>query len=108
MKHKVTKKDLYEGSIVPIFLYWNSQEKFRGNAELIKRDIVSEPESDIKEYEFKEIGSNIIKRKKEKISIIYSYQTWIIKFIDGPDKGFQTRVKIAYYKRTLYGRKHSR
>lgn len=104
MQHKIHKKDLKEGNIIPIFLSWNSQEKYRGDAILIKRDIDKEPPEDIKEYEFAQIGSNHIKRKKEKVSILYSYQMWIIKFINGPDKGFQTRVKIAYYKSTLYGR----
>lgn len=107
MEHKVHKKDLKEGNIIPIYLSWNNQEKYRGDAILIKRDKTNEPPESIKEYEFTEIGSNHIKRKKEKISIIYSYQIWIIKFINGPDIGFQTKAKIAYYKNTLYGRKNS-
>jgi hypothetical protein len=104
MYHKVHRKDLREGNIIPIFLSWSNQKNYRGDAILIKRDIDREPDEDIKKYEFAEIGSDHIRRKKEKISIIYSYQIWIIKFVNGPDKGFQTKVKIAYYKSTLYGR----
>lgn len=105
MKHIVYKKDLKEGNIIPIFLSWNDQKNYRGDAILIKRDKVNEPPEDIKQYEFIEVGSNHIKRKKEKISIIYSYQIWIIKFVSGPDKGFQTKVKIAYFESTYYAKR---
>lgn len=105
MKHKVLEKDLKEGNIVPIYLHWKTQEKYRGDAILIKREKEKEEEESIKEYEFTQVGSNHIIRKKEKISIIYSYQIWIIKFVNGNDIGFQTRVRIAHYQRTLFGRK---
>lgn len=102
MRYRVHKKHLKEGFILPIWLNWNAQKDYRGDAILISRDIKSEPIEEQKEYEFTEIGSNK-KRKKEKVSIIFSYQVWIIKFVTGPI-GFQTKVKIAYYKKTLYGR----
>lgn len=104
MKHIIYQKDLQEGNIIPIFLSWNDQTKYRGDAVLIQRDTKNEPDDDTKRYEFKEIGSDLIKRKKEKVSIIYSYQIWIIKFVTGPDKGFQTKVKIAHYESTYYGK----
>jgi len=104
MKHLIYKKDLHEGNIIPIFLSWNDQTKYRGDALLIKRVKDKEPDDDQRKYEFTEIGSNLIERKKEKISIIYSYQIWIIKFVSGPDKGFQTKVKIAHFEQTYYAK----
>jgi len=35
MIHKVHKKMLKEGNIIPIFLNWRDQKDFRGNAMLI-------------------------------------------------------------------------
>ena len=104
MIHKVHKKMLKEGNIVPIFLNWKDQKEFRGNAMLINRIKDKEPDEDVKEYEFAEIGSNLQYRKKEKVSVVYSYQRWVISFVDGPMQGFRTSVNISYYKKTLYGR----
>lgn len=105
MTHKVLKKHLKENNIIPIYLHWRDQSSYRGNAKLLKRLIDKEPSEEQKTYEFAAIGDNTIyDRKKDKISIIYSYQSWVIIFIDGPEKDFQTRVNIAYYKSTLYNR----
>ncbi len=104
MQHKIHKKHLKEGSIIPIWLSWNNQKSYRGDAILLYRDINSEIPEDQKEYEFIEIGSENKKRKKEKVSVIYSHQTWVVKFITGTQIGFTTKVKIAYYKKTMYGR----
>lgn len=104
MIHKVHKKMLKEGNIIPIFLNWRDQKDFRGNAILINRIADKEPEEDVKEYEFIEIGSNLQHRKKEKVSVVYSYQRWVISFVDGSMQGFRTSVNISYYKKTLYGR----
>ena len=104
MIHKVHKKMLKEGNIVPIFLNWQEQKEFRGNAELISRVTFMENPEEVKEYEFAEIGSNLQYRKKEKVSVVYSYQRWVISFVDGPMQGFRTSVNISYYKKTLYGR----
>lgn len=105
MKHKILKRNLKVNNILPIYLNWKEQLQYRGNAILIKRMVETEPPADIKKYEFKEIGDDtVIDRKKEKVSIIYSYESWLIKFVEGKEKGFQTRVNIAYYKSTLYNR----
>lgn len=105
MKHKVLKKNLKEENIIPIYLYWREQKLYRGDAILIERLIDKEPPEEIKSFLFKEIGDDtILDRKKDKISIIYSYQTWIIQFVNGKEQGFRTRVNIAYYKSTLYNR----
>ena len=66
MQHKIHKKHLKEGSIIPIWLSWNNQKSYRGDAILLYRDINSEIPEDQKEYEFIEIGSENKKRKKEK------------------------------------------
>lgn len=102
MKHKIVKKHLVEGNILPIFLNWQTQQNFRGNAILIKRLIDREPSDIDKIYEFTEIGSNNIKRKHDKVQILYNYQWWRIKFIDGPEKGFETAVRISHYQKTFW------
>lgn len=102
MKHTVLKKHLVQGSVIPIFLNWQKQQNFRGNAILIKRLEEREPSKDEKTYEFDEIGSSLFKRKHDKVQILYNYEWWLIKFIDGPEKGFQTAVKIAYYQKTFW------
>jgi len=104
MIHKVHKKMLKENKIVPIYLNFMEQKNYRGNAILITRLLDREPEEAIKEYEFAEIGSILQNRLKEKVSVIYSYQRWVVKFVDGPNIGFQTAVNISYYKKTLFGR----
>ncbi len=102
--HKILKKNLKEGNILPIFLNWQKQQQFRGNAILLKRLENREPPYDQRTYEFVERGENNPKRIQDKVQILYNYQWWIIKFIDGPEKGFQTAVKIAHYQRTFWSR----
>lgn len=102
MKHKVLKKHLKEGNMLSIYLNWQEQQGFRGNAVLLKRLVNREPPEEDKVYLFKEIGDIIKDRLKDKINILYSYQWWRIEFIDGPNSGFVTAVKIAYYKRTFW------
>jgi hypothetical protein len=105
MTHKILKKHLKENNIIPIYLYWKEHKEFRGNARLIERLVDKEPPEEDKTYEFKEIGDDtIFDRKKDKVSILYSYQSWVIEFVDGKDKGFKTRVNVSYYKSTLYNR----
>jgi hypothetical protein len=102
MKHKILKKHLKVGNIIPIYLNWKNQTNFRGNAILLKRLENREPPNEERIYEFKEIGNLIPNRIQDKISILYSYQWWLIKFIDGKDTGFQTATKIAHYNRTFW------
>lgn len=102
MKHLVLKRQLKQGSIIPIFLNWKEQKEFRGNAILVERKETRNEYQD-RIYEFCEIGDSLLKdRKQEKISVIYDYQRWVIKFIDGNHAGFQTAVNIAYYSKTAY------
>lgn len=102
MIHKLKKGQLKTNNIISIYLNWKEKKDFRGNAILIER--LKDPSELQKEYLFCEIGKDSPYRKKDLISIIYSYQRWIIKFVDGPEKGFQTAVNISYYKKTLHGR----
>lgn len=105
MKHKVLKKHLKEGNIIPVWLNWKHQLNYRGDAVLIERVQKDEPPDDQKIYEFCEIGdSSLFDRKKDKITVLYSYQCWIIQFVTGKDKGFRTKAKIGYYKSTFYNR----
>ena len=97
MKHKVLKKDLKEGNILPIFLNFKEQKEYRGHALLIKRLIKREPPKIEREYEFAEIGDANLDRKQDMVQIIYNWEWWRIRFTDGPEKGFETAVKIAYY-----------
>lgn len=102
MTHYLKKNQLKANNILPIYLNWKEKKEFRGNAILLNRiDNCNELQ---KEYLFCEIGKEGPHRKKDLISIIYSYQRWCIKFVDGPEKGFQTAVNISYYKKTLHGR----
>lgn len=106
MKHKILKKNLKVDNIIPIFLDYKKQEIYRGDAILIKRLINREPPEEIKTFEFAEIGNILPNRKKDKIQVIYSWEWWLIKFVNGPEKDFKTAVKIAYYKETLWDKKN--
>lgn len=101
MKHKILKKDLKEGIIVPIYLNFKEQTNYRGHAILLKRLKEREPPIEQREYEFAEIGDTLYNRIQDKIQILYNYQWWRIRFTTGPDKDFETAVKIAYYQGTF-------
>ena len=101
MKHKILKKDLKEGIIVPIYLNFKEQTNYRGHAILLKRLKEREPPLEQREYEFCEIGDTLYNRIQDKIQILYNYQWWRIKFTTGPNIGFETAVKIAYYQGTF-------
>jgi hypothetical protein len=94
-RKKILKTYLEEGNIIPIFLDWRSQENLRGYAVLLERLKDKEDQEDIKEYELLET-----KIRGKKVSIINSYQKWIIRFTTGPQKGLKTQVNISYFKRS--------
>lgn len=102
MRHKITKRHLKEGNIIPIYLNFKEQKNLRGNAILIKRIEEREPPKEQKTYEFAVIGDYKEDRKKDKITVLYNWQWWKIKFVDGPEKNFETAVRIAYYQRTFW------
>ena len=103
MVHKILYRDLKEGNVVPIYLDWKQQLNYQGDAVLIKRLEDKEDPEHVKEYLFTEIGDHmLLDRKKSSIRIIYSYQKWIIKFINGNNKGFRTIRNIAHYRRNTY------
>lgn len=102
MTHKILKKDLKEGNIIPIYLNYKEQKQFRGHALLVKRLVEREPPKEIREYEFAEIGDINPDRKQDKIQVLYNWEWWKIKFVEGLEKDFETAVKIAYYQRTFW------
>ena len=105
MKHKILKKDLKIGNTIPIYLNFKEQKDFRGHAILIERLLEREPSKDQTAYEFAEIKADVVleeDRKKDPIQIVYHWQWWKIKFVDGPEKDFMTAVKIAYYQITFW------
>jgi len=106
MKHKILKKHLKEGATLPIYLNFREQKKLRGNALLIKRLIDREPSETEKEYEFCEIGGINTERQQDKVQVLYNWQWWRIMFIDGPEVGFETAVKIAYYQSTFWQKEY--
>ena len=110
MKHKILKKDLKVGTILPIFLNFKEQKNYRGHAILVDRLIEREPPDYEKIYEYYEETMQFFTKKQlnsnKKIKqILYNWQWWRIKFIEGPEKEFETAVKIAYYYRTQYNLK---
>ena len=111
MKHKVLKRDLKVGTILPIYLNFKEQKNYRGHAILLERLIEREPPDYEKIYEYyEEILHSFTKRQlksKKKIKqILYNWQWWRIKFIEGPETVFETAVKIGYYYRTQYNLKN--
>lgn len=102
MKHKILRRDLKVGNIVPIFLNYKNQTNYRGHAILLKRLSDREPSKEDREYEFAEIGGINTERKKDKVQVLYNWQWWRILFTEGPEKGFETAVRIAYYQRTFW------
>ena len=98
----LTEKDLKKGNILPIYFNYQEQKKPRGNALLIKK-VKSRITEEEKEFIIKEVGDKYNKNRKRAYKApIWSYQDWIVEFVDGPQKGFRTQVKIAYYKRTFF------
>lgn len=106
MTHKVFRKDLKPGNILPIWLNYKEQTNFRGNALLLERLVDKEPPKDQKEYEFAEIGGINPQRKQDKVQILYNWQLWRVKFTDGNNKDFITSVKIAHYQRTFWQKEY--
>jgi len=98
----IRKKDLKEGNVLPIYLFPLELKDYRGDAVLIERDIKSEPPNKIRNFIFKEIVNNNEEKVNENKCIYYCWENWIIKYINGPLKGFKTKTKIAYYKKGLY------
>ena len=106
MKHKILKRDLKVGTIVPIYLNFKEQKAYRGHALLLKRLVEREPPKEDKQYEFAEVGGINPDRNHDKVQVLYNWQWWRIVFTSGPEKGFETAVKIAYYQRTFWQKEY--
>lgn len=92
------KKDLKVGAVLPIYIDYKQEEKFRGNAKLLNKfesqTFQSRYPPSMRSYVRAEVGSG---NKYEPQTIIWSWERWRIQFVDGPDKGFITACNIAYY-----------
>ena len=86
------KRDLKPGSVHKIFTDYREMEDLEGRAKLIEYA----PSTYLDELEFIK-GSR--KTTERTLDLIWSYQRWIIEFIDGPRKGFRTARYISYFKR---------
>ena len=85
--------DFGAGSIAEIYQNYKNRENFQGRARLLKEiDCIASPQERL--YIRKQIGSG---RKQEPHTIIWSWKRWKVEFIDGPNKGWITARKIAFF-----------
>jgi ribosomal protein L6P/L9E len=103
----IKRCNLKVGNIVPIYKDWKSQTELWGNAELIERLKSREPPIRDRMYEHSVINKNT-KKNKDEISLIYTYQWWLVKFIDGSHQGFTTALKISYFYKTFWSRDYEK
>jgi hypothetical protein len=84
--------DLVSGNELVIYNDYKEQEDPVGTARLIEyRTSLSRSELP---YTRAEIGGSDI---QDPHTIIWSYQRWLVEFLDGPLKGFTTARYIAYF-----------
>lgn len=83
--------DLYPGNILPIYEEYTIERGFLGNARLIEYSPSWRPEL---HYIRAEIGGTEL---QEPNAVNWSYQRWIVEFVDGPKEGFRTAKYIAYF-----------
>jgi hypothetical protein len=92
------KTRLRKRAVLPIYLDYKEQEEFRGNAKLIEKyenDWYKKRHPvDQRAYIRAEIGGGNV---YDSHTIIYSWECWKVKFLDGPSKGWTTAVRIAYF-----------
>ena len=94
-KHYVcpASTDFGTGAIAEIYDNSESRVGFQGRARLIEElDSCARPEE--RYYIRAQFGSGIIQSPH---TIIWSWKRWRVEFIDGPNKGWITARKIAYY-----------
>lgn len=88
-----TADDLVVGNVLPIYIKdFMQEEGFEGNAELIEpaRSLWRDPVPYIRA----EIGGT---DKQFPNSINWSFQRWLVKFVDGPNKGLSRHRYIAHF-----------
>lgn len=92
VKYNIFKKDIIVGAEIPIFRNATEFKDAEGIAILIKKV----------EKGFPFILED--KKEKDKNCITYKWDKWLIKFVEGPNKGFSTIRKIPYiWKHTQLG-----
>jgi len=87
------KSDITEGSIIEIYLDYKNQKKYEGRALLLEPMDSNVTESQ-RSYIRKEVGSA---DKQSPHAVIWTWERWKIKFIDGPNAGWTTARKISYF-----------
>ncbi len=90
---KPEKSDLVKGNILPVYSNFTEEKGFRGNAELIER----------KPSKWRDEKNGFIRTiiggtdQKEGYAVMWKFQRWVIRFVDGPYKGHTTCENIGYF-----------
>lgn len=87
------KKDIVVNSIVEIYGDYINRKDYQGRAKIIERLECGTPLSQ-RPFIVAEVGNP---KKQAPHTIIWSWKRWKILFIDGPNKGWITARKIAYF-----------
>lgn len=87
------ESDFGVGSIAEIYEDYRVMKKYQGRARLLEELDANTPAHQ-RQYIRAEVGNPT---KQAPHTIIWSWKRWRIEFIDGPNKGFTTARKIAYF-----------
>lgn len=86
--------DFGEGSIAEIYTNFKDRIGYEGRARLLKCLDDDAEDLTYRYFIIAEIGSS---KKQSPHTLVWSYKKWRIQFIDGPNKGWITSRKIAFY-----------
>lgn len=81
------------GSIAEIYIDYRHRTKYEGRATLLE-ELDTDYSLNDRIYVRAEIGHS---EKQSPHTIYWSWKKWKVQFIDGPNKGWTTARKIAYY-----------
>ena len=87
--YRPKKSELRSGNVLPIYTDYKEEEGFEGNALLIKY----EPSRHVDELPYIRAVN-----KSGSGDINWSFQRWLIRFVDGNKAGFKTHRYIGYFK----------
>jgi len=88
-----TETDFGVGSIADIYEDFRNLQNYQGRARLICELDANTPQHQ-RQYIRAEIGNP---KKQAPHTVIWTWKRWKVEFIDGPNKGFITARKIAYF-----------
>lgn len=88
-----TQSDFGVGSVVEIYRDFRNRKNYQGRARLLEKLDALTPKHQ-RPYIRAEVGNST---KQAPHTVVWSWERWKVKFIDGPDKGFVTARKIAYF-----------